>query len=38
VYVPAYASGPKRAQIEAYGAEVVPVDGPRSNAAAAVVE
>ncbi len=36
VYVPAYASGPKRAQIEAYGAEVVPVEGPRSNAAEAV--
>lgn len=36
VYVPAYASGPKRTQIEAYGSELVPVEGPRSNAAAAV--
>jgi threonine synthase len=38
VYVPAYASGPKRAQIEAYGVELVEVPGPRSNAARAVVE
>lgn len=30
VFVPEYASGPKLAQIEAYGAEVVPVLGPRS--------
>ena len=30
VYVPEYASGPKRAQIEAYGAEVVSIPGPRS--------
>ena len=36
VFVPAYASGPKRAQIEAYGAEVVPVPGPRSRASEAV--
>ena len=36
VYVPSYASGPKRAQIEAYGCELVPVDGPRSNASVAV--
>ena len=36
VFVPAYASGPKRAQIAAYGAEVVPVEGPRSKAAEAV--
>jgi threonine synthase len=36
VYVPAYASGPKRAQIEAYGSELVPVPGPRSNASLAV--
>jgi threonine synthase len=36
VFVPAYASGPKRAQIEAYGAEVVNVPGPRSKAAEAV--
>jgi threonine synthase len=36
VYVPDSASGPKRQQIEAYGAEVVAVPGPRSNAAEAV--
>jgi threonine synthase len=36
VFVPAYASGPKRAQIEAYGAEIVSVPGPRSNATLAV--
>jgi threonine synthase len=38
IYVPGYASGPKRAQIEAYGAEVVAVPGPRSQAASAVRE
>ncbi len=38
VYVPSYASGPKRAQIEAYGSEVVPVPGPRSKAAEAVLQ
>jgi threonine synthase len=32
VYVPDTASGPKRQQIEAYGAELVPVPGARSNA------
>ena len=36
VYVPAYASGPKRDQIEAYGAELVPIPGPRSKASEAV--
>jgi threonine synthase len=36
VFVPEAASGPKRAQIEAYGAEVVAVPGPRSNATEAV--
>ena len=36
IFVPAAASGPKRWQIEAYGAELVPVPGPRSNAAEAV--
>jgi threonine synthase len=35
VFVPAAASGPKRAQIAAYGAEVVAVEGPRSKAAEA---
>lgn len=36
VYIPDSASGPKRAQIEAHGAEVVRIMGPRSNAAEAV--
>jgi threonine synthase len=36
VYVPESASGPKRKQIEDYGAELIPVPGPRSNAAEAV--
>ncbi|HDD56310.1 MAG TPA: pyridoxal-phosphate dependent enzyme [Chloroflexi bacterium] len=38
VFIPAYASGPKRAQIEAYGTEVIPVPGPRSKAAEAVLK
>ncbi len=38
VYIPESASGPKRAQIEAYGAKVIPVPGPRSAATAAVLE
>lgn len=37
VFVPASASGPKRAQIEIYGAEVVPVPGPRSAATEAAL-
>jgi threonine synthase len=36
VYVPESASGPKRQQIEMYGAELVAVSGPRSNASDAV--
>jgi len=36
VFVPDSASGPKRNQIESYGAELVRVLGPRSNAAEAV--
>ncbi len=36
VYVPESASGPKVQQIEMYGAQVVAVPGPRSNAAEAV--
>lgn len=36
VYVPESASGPKRLQIELYGAELVSVPGPRVNAAQAV--
>lgn len=35
VYIPESASAPKRAQIEAYGAEVIAVPGPRSKAAEA---
>jgi threonine synthase len=37
VFVPASASGPKRRQIETYGAALVPVSGPRSAAAEAVL-
>jgi threonine synthase len=36
VFVPSYASGPKQAQIQAYGAEIIRVPGPRSKAAEAV--
>jgi len=36
IFVPDSASGPKRQQIEAYGAEVVAVPGPRSEATEAV--
>ncbi len=36
VFIPQSASGPKRRQIETYGAELVPVAGPRSAAADAV--
>ncbi len=38
VFVPETASGPKRRQIEQYGAELVSVPGPRSEAARAVLE
>ena len=38
VFIPEYASGPKRNQIEAYGAEVIPTSGPRSAAAEAVIK
>jgi len=38
VYVPDSASGPKRKQIEAYGAEMIPVPGPRSKASEAVIQ
>ena len=38
VYVPDSASGPKRKQIEAYGAELIPVPGPRSKASEAVMQ
>ncbi len=36
IFVPDAASGPKRYQIEAYGADVVRIMGPRSNASDAV--
>ncbi|MFH1514542.1 MAG: pyridoxal-phosphate dependent enzyme [bacterium] len=32
IYIPESTSGPKRRQIEAYGAHVIPVPGPRENA------
>jgi threonine synthase len=38
VFVPESASGPKRVQIEMYGADLVRVPGPRSNAAAAALK
>lgn len=37
VFVPESASGPKRSQIEAYGADLVRIPGPRSAAAEAVL-
>jgi threonine synthase len=36
IFVPHSAAGPKRVQIEAYGAELVVIEGPRSAAAEAV--
>ena len=38
VFVPEAASGPKRAQISAYGAKIIPVPGSRTRAAEAVRE
>ena len=38
IFIPSYASGPKRSQIESYGAEVIAVPGPRSKAAEAVIQ
>ncbi|HVN16164.1 MAG TPA: pyridoxal-phosphate dependent enzyme [Anaerolineales bacterium] len=38
VFVPESASGPKRIQIEMYGAELVPVPGPRSAATATALK
>jgi len=38
IFVPESASGPKRSQIELYGAELVRVPGPRSEAARVVLE
>ncbi len=37
VFVPAAASGPKRAQIAAYGADIIAIEGPRSKAAEAAL-
>ncbi len=37
IFVPESASGPKRVQIENYGAELIPVPGPRIEAAKAVL-
>ena len=37
IYIPESASGPKRRQIEAYGAEIIPIGGPRVNAASAAM-
>lgn len=38
IFIPDYASGPKRRQIEAYGAEVVSIPSPRSAATEAVLK
>lgn len=38
VFIPAYAAGPKRDQIAAYGAGVIPIPGPRTKASEAVIE
>jgi threonine synthase len=38
IFVPAYASPAKQAQIRVYGAEVRPIPGPRENAKLAVLE
>jgi threonine synthase len=38
VYIPDSASGPKRKQIEAYGAELIPIAGPRRNASKAAMQ
>jgi threonine synthase len=38
VFVPAYTSGPKREQIAAYGAQVIPVPGSRADTARAVLD
>ncbi len=38
IFIPEYASGPKRGQIEAYGAEVVRIQGTRSKTSEAVLK
>lgn len=37
IFIPDSASGPKKRQIEAYGADIVRIKGPRSNASQAVL-
>jgi threonine synthase len=37
IYIPSYASGPKREQMQAYGAEIVAISGPRSAASDAIL-
>ncbi|MGC8787833.1 MAG: pyridoxal-phosphate dependent enzyme, partial [Anaerolineae bacterium] len=38
IFAPAHTSAAKRAQIQVYGAELIPVEGPRSNATEAALE
>jgi threonine synthase len=38
IFIPASASGPKRQQIEAYGAELIPIPGSRSDVTTAVLK
>jgi threonine synthase len=38
IFIPSYASGPKRSQMEAYGAEIKSIPGPRSAASAAALD
>lgn len=38
IFVPAYASGMKVSQVRAYGAELIPVDGPREKATEAAMD
>jgi threonine synthase len=38
IYIPASASGPKRDQIESYGAEIVPIPGTRGDVTTAVLK
>jgi threonine synthase len=38
IYIPDYASGPKRNQLAAYGSKIIPIPGPRSAATEAVLE
>ena len=38
IYIPEYTSGPKKNQIEAFGAQLVRIPGPRSNTSEAVLQ